>query len=219
MIKKLIALVEALMIVSIFCIGFASWSILDPNGEQFDPLSGSVQTQGVQDVSLTSIGFYNAQAQTGFDYSLSGSTATFSKTTITVEVEFLKSNIEQLAYTDAYQLFVNCDNPNGDKFDIFSSGSTWLTPPTFATAHLQGFPNQKVIGNIKTATAQTISAGFPVKSTSQLCLYNLITKSTAEDYAVLVFTFDFAFPATLKSEYVRAICWTPYTLSFKIGKA
>ena len=227
MIKKLIALVEALMIVSIFCIGFATWSITSPSATTptGDPLGGGIYTQGVQDISLDTIGFgTTTPKQTGFDYSLSGTQATFSKTTITVETQFLKNTMESLAYSDVYRLVLDCTNPNADAFDIFSNQATLLIPPTYATVHLKGFPNQKVIGVIQTASKEKLSATFPVKSTSQFSLYNLVSNSTGTDddanSADLIFTFEFSVPTgnnAPSSNHIKAICWTAYTLSFKIS--
>lgn len=42
MTKKLIALVEVLMVVSLFCTGFASWSIMIPNADPATPMGGAI---------------------------------------------------------------------------------------------------------------------------------------------------------------------------------
>lgn len=223
MFKKLIALVEALMLVSLFCIGFASWSIIDPNGVTLGEngeIGGSIQTESVHNVSLDTIGFTSTSNQTSFKYNLtqidSATTAEFSKTTLTIDVTFDKATLTALAYDGPYQLLFECNNKT-NAVNIFEANG-YLTPPTIATAHLSGFPNQKIESSI-TASASSLSAGFPIKSTSQLCLYNLIAKSS-DATVTLVFTFEFTPKANTSSDYsqfVQAICWSTYELSFKIS--
>ena len=227
MFKKLIALVEALMLVSLFCIGFASWSIVDPQGLTIST-SGGIQTEGVHSITLETIGIgfsgNSSQSQitnqTGFEYNLEAGAAKFSKTTLTVEVKFHKATIASLGYDEPYQLLFECKNGKSNAFDIFTSNS-YLISPNVATAHLKGFPNQKIEGEI-TKTSDTLSAAFSVKSTSKASLYNLISRdisaSNTNATATLVFTLEFSVPSTPPSaEYVKAICWSTYDLSFKIG--
>ncbi len=222
MLKKLIALVEALMLVSLFCIGFATWSITDPNGTTLGDgtLDGSIQTQSVESVSLDKLGIGAISSQSGFEYSLendgTGLKAVFSKTTLTVNVPFNKAKMEKISYTDAYYLTLECVNTT-NAVDIFES-TAYMTAPTVATAHLDGFPNQKV-GGLVSASSTALLAKFHVKSTTSASLYNLVSRSL-DDTATLVFTFDFIPNASgVASDYVQAICWSNYKLTFKISAA
>ena len=220
MFKKLIALVEALMLVSLFCIGFATWSITNPNSNASNgnSLSGSIQTESVENVSLTSIGLGEINDKSSFEYNLENSQAVFSKTTLTIAVEFNKATMESLAYSDAYYLEFECKNTT-NVVNIFST-ATYMSAPQIATAHLQGYPAQMVGGLVDTenATASSLTAKFPVKSMSSASLYNLVSRSI-EEAAIIVFTFDFTPSASITSDYVKAICWSKYTLTFKISAA
>ena len=217
MLKKLIALVEALMLVSLFCIGFATWSITNPNGVTPDtePFVGAMQTETISKISLDSIGVGKMANQSGFEYNVENSAAVFSKTTLTVEVTFNKAMIETLNYTNAYYLALECKNTT-NAVNIFTT-DTYMIAPQIATAHLQGFPNQSVSGLVDTqsATATSLTAKFPVKSTSSASIYNLVSRSLSET-ATIVFTFDFTPTTGIESDFVKAICWSKYTLTFSI---
>ena len=225
MFKKLIALVEALMLVSLFCIGFSTWSIIDPDGVTIST-NGGMHTQDVTSVTLETVGIgYTGNSsqsqitnQTGFEYNLEGATAKFSKTTLTVEVKFHKDTLTALAYDQPYQLLFECKNDNAAVFDVFTT-DTYLIAPTYATAYLKGFPNQVIQGSVVQKTSEKLASAFAVKSTSAPSLYNLVSRDVVDSNATatIVFTFEFTPIASVSSDYVKAICWSTYTLSFKIG--
>ena len=221
MFKKLIAMVEALLLVSLFCIGFASWSITDPSSGNLTA-GGGIQTESVVGVSLEIIGLQTTTATTGFQYHLTGTdskAAEFSNTALTIEVNFNKDkllNNEALPFDQPYQLLFEC-TPADNSVNIFT-GETYLISPSVATAYLKDFPNQKITG-ATTKTDNTLFAGFAIKSTQKASVYSLVSRANTDKNGnvTLVFTFEFSVDDGVTSDFVKGVCWSTYNLSFKLG--
>ena len=218
-------MVEALMLVSLFCIGFASWSITDPSSGNLTA-DGGIQTESVVGASLEMIGLKATTATTGFQYHLTGTdskAAEFSNTALTIEVNFNKDkllNNESLPFDQPYQLLFEC-TPADNSVNIFS-GDTHLKHPETATAHIKGFPNQTITATT-TATNNKLSAGFAIKSTEQASIYHLVSianptiDADGKPIVTLVFTLEFSVKDSVTNEFVKGVCWSTYNLSFKLG--
>ena len=225
------------MLVSLFCIGFASWSIVDPQGLTIST-SGGIQAQESQEVLLSEIGINpenigkhpdgdTLYGTTSFKYALVDSTATFAKTTLTLTIGIFAETLEalELDHDIKYALVVECVNPNANAFDIFTQ-TNYLTAPTVATAHLVGLPHLTVsgetTGTTKTVNGQKISklsAYFPLRTSTGECLFHLTNRSTstAGKVTYVTFTFEFTPAANVNSDYVKAICMTAYTFNVRVA--
>lgn len=198
--KKLIALVEVLMVVSLFCTGFASWTIVEhlPDSVQ----SGSVDVYNVESYALSDYGIALTSEADGitaksFGYvraETSGGNAVYQSTNSTLSMLITVDTAKMASAANDYReqaLLLTCSaKDNAEKAHSFQSkdegnnnqaGVTgYYSAPKFCKLTLNDYPNRYIMVDLSNnfdaetgaVNVDTLSIEIPLVQ-----LYNL-----AKDY-------------------------------------
>lgn len=153
--KRLIAFVEVLMAMSVFCTGYAAWSYVSPYSrdalftvdlfEAYDVTNAQLTPAdyGVELLTANSSGTLQAQTFRYHIVTVNGTaTEQFVSTTLSI---LLSVDLDKMANADTdyrlESLVVTCEvSATGADFGASSIGY-WLTVPEQATLKVDGYPN------------------------------------------------------------------------------
>ena len=191
MTKKLIALVEVLMVVSLFCTGFASWAILLPN-DQSPPPTGTMIAYGVAQHDAAYLGISLAvtandgKAAQAFRYSTttaassSAPTHTFISKTLSIFIVADHAKMAERLTADDYRsdvVLINCHTEKDSAVFPIAAGSdtsySWesnkLVYNRTCKLTLNGYSNIFVMADVAARADGSLDISIPVEQ-----IYNMV---------------------------------------------
>ena len=238
MTKKIIALVEVLMVMSLFCIGYSAWAITPEGNPEAYP-TGTITSYTVSDLSMSRHGLsltvqdkdskptYTAKK---FSYSTitANGTSTNQYTNTTLSMLLKVEHAKLTSYSDyadknlVVTCIINAQATDSDKAseNLTISGFTTDTffmnqfeTITAGTLSLVGYPNLSV--PITVVAGDTLNITIPLEYVYNLITLDKINASTGVSYLAL--ELDFTQKDTLTNEYIPIFCGGSY--SFVYGEA
>jgi hypothetical protein len=197
MTKKLIALVEVLMVVSLFCTGFASWIISPYTDGNSKTQLGSVSSHAVEKRNLDYYGIgINNTGASDFRYAAvttsSGTVNKFTNKTISVNItvnrSVMKTRMESSGGYSGDVLEINCAAKMATNSLFQQMASYGLQYPSDCKLVLGGYPNLFVIASVTLESDNTLNIRIPIEQIYHIANLDKINTATSTLSLQLVFT-------------------------------
>lgn len=232
MLKKLGILLEALTILSLIGVGFASWEITQDKTISKTENGGLLVDQ-VFDVSDVGIS-YIANSAKGFTYyqeidpTTNETSNYFDRTTLSFSIYLNRTVLQKFEYDmpEIYYLEVKLYYISSS-VDLFTN-NTLITAPSSLKCSLQNIENLFVTAPIQVSKTNygtnqylySLTANVPLKVSDAPCLYNLAlsdNKPTSGSIPIDI-AFEFTNPTTLlTSNYFDEVCNISYNYSLSVN--
>jgi len=221
MTKKLIALIEVLMVVSLFCTGFASWMISPYTDGNSKTQLGSVSSHAVEKRNLDYYGIgINNTGASDFRYAAvttaSGTVNKFTNKTISVNItvnrSVMKTRMESSGGYSGDVLEINCAAKMATNSLFQQMASYGLQYPSDCKLVLGGYPNLFVIASVTLESDNTLNIRIPIEQIYHIANLDKINTATSTLSLQLVFTET---GAGVSSAEVANIC-NNYNVSYTI---
>ena len=197
MTKKLIALIEVLMVVSLFCTGFASWMISPYTDGSSKTQQGSVSSHAVEKRNLDyyGIGINNTGAN-DFRYAAvttaSGTVNKFTNKTISVNItvnrSVMKTRMESAGGYSGDVLSIVCSAKKLTASLFGQMDQQGLHYPTSCKLSVKGYPNLFVIANVTCNSDNTLGIKIPIEQIYNVANLDKLSSETTTLILELEFT-------------------------------
>lgn len=225
--KKTTIFLTTLSILSMICVGFATWNVTITPANQ--TINGNVIVDDV--VNVSDVGIFYRSSQ-GFEYytvsDASGNQQVhFSSTSLLSEVSITKATFENLSFDDTqkYYLWYEC-------FYIYSKTNTidLMTDTSFITAPTELIVKDKSLENSffrvpvitekkdysSTEYIFSIAADIPLKSSYENCINQLVEFNTNSSSPYIQFILSFTNPTDLLNTYFEDFQTIQMNYSFTV---